>query len=53
MNFEEFRVVEYEVKKMLKTSEKISEAENYATSLYANGHITSEQFNLLCKIIYG
>lgn len=40
------------VRIMLNTSEKISNAENYATSLYANGKITARQFDILCGMIY-
>ena len=52
MNNEEFEGVIVQVKTMLNTSEKISPAENYVTALYANGKISTRQFDLLSGIIY-
>ena len=42
-----------QVNVMIKTSEKISNAENYITSLYANEKISSNQFQMLCDMVYG
>lgn len=53
MSTAEFKKEIERVRIMLNTSEKISSAENYATSLYANGKITSRQFELLYGMIYG
>lgn len=53
MRTAEFKNEIERVRIMLNTSEKISSAENYVTSLYANEKITSRQFELLCGMIYG
>lgn len=52
MNNTEFQKEMQYVRLLIKTSEKKSNAENYVTSLYASGAITSRQFELLNGIIY-